>query len=464
MGSSESLFILLLKAALTAYDVSLVRNFDPYEGVETARLAAMHHIQPLILDAAYQCGVKEALPADLIHSSAQLSVLQTQRNTRKLSIYHDLSTQGIPVSFLGGIICRALYIHMDQIGCSEENLVFPAGYLPAIRAYFLNRGYLPEADGAVYADRALQQYFHLYPVEEDTLKINEQVMFKNVSGGMSIDIQRQSVTGLSAAQQVLWLIGTACRIIPSVKTQLMAVCDLSLFIQAFENQIDWKTVRAWCRERELGNTVRDLIMVVNEKLGFDTNQSLIEFSGETGKQSSGLEEETLQEALWDAILYSNGETLDQYNTFEHLSAIRARVQGGSRERLYISGASMTPFLAHRRDSVMLTKQDQPLKAGDIVFYQRKSGQFILHRIYHVEKNEGRLAYDIVGDGQTQIEYNVLPDQIFAVVYEANRKGRVVTPKSFWWRFFQGPWRWIMPMRPLVTKTYTRIRGKSGKQL
>ena len=49
--------------------------------------------------------------------------------------------------------------------------------------------------------------------------------------------------------------------------------------------------------------------------------------------------------------------------------------------LVISGGSMSPFLAHGRDTGCLSKVDRPLKRGDMILYQRDSGKYILHRIW-----------------------------------------------------------------------------------
>ena len=80
--------------------------------------------------------------------------------------------------------------------------------------------------------------------------------------------------------------------------------------------------------------------------------------------------------------------------------------------LQITGSSMTPFLAPGRDSVMLSKPKCPLRAGDMVLYQRDGGAYVLHRIVRREQDG---TFSIIGDGQDQIETGIRADQIFAVV-------------------------------------------------
>lgn len=120
--------------------------------------------------------------------------------------------------------------------------------------------------------------------------------------------------------------------------------------------------------------------------------------------------------------------------------------------LIISGYSMTPFLAHRRDTVYLSKIDRPLKRGDMVFYRRDSGAYILHRVYRVEKD----TFTFVGDAQTQLEPGIRPDQTLALVTAVRRKGKLLRKGSFWWDFFEKVWIRMVPARPGVLKAYALI--------
>ena len=117
--------------------------------------------------------------------------------------------------------------------------------------------------------------------------------------------------------------------------------------------------------------------------------------------------------------------------------------------LQVSGNSMAPFLVHGRDTVFLSRVDRPLKVGDIVLYQRKSGSYILHRICRLE-GEG---FCMVGDAQTVLEHGIQRDQIFAVVLWALRKGKRQAPGSFWWEFFEKIWVRMVPWRPLMRRLY-----------
>ena len=96
------------------------------------------------------------------------------------------------------------------------------------------------------------------------------------------------------------------------------------------------------------------------------------------------------------------------DTREYVSALREIVEQGGEVSMVIWGSSMAPFLVHGRDIIFFSSPDRPLRRGDMVFYQRENGQFVMHRIYRVTKE----GYDMVGDGQTQIEQGIRREQIF----------------------------------------------------
>lgn len=137
------------------------------------------------------------------------------------------------------------------------------------------------------------------------------------------------------------------------------------------------------------------------------------------------------------------------DTDAYVSALRDLVNEGKECRLLISGSSMAPFLVHERDSIIFSKPQRELQRGDMVFYQRENGQFVMHRILHV-KPEGLY---IVGDAQTEIEGPVNPSQVFAVVTKAQRKGKWIGPGDFWWWFFRTVWLRLVPVRKIILKLY-----------
>lgn len=144
------------------------------------------------------------------------------------------------------------------------------------------------------------------------------------------------------------------------------------------------------------------------------------------------------------------------DTREYVSMLRELTEEGKEVSMVISGSSMSPFLIHARDLICFKKPDRELRRGDMVFYQRDSGQYVMHRICKV-RPEG---YYIVGDAQKEIEGPVRRDQIFALITKVRRKGKWMEPGDFWWEFFARVWIRMIPIRQWIVQGYGRMKRGS----
>ena len=128
------------------------------------------------------------------------------------------------------------------------------------------------------------------------------------------------------------------------------------------------------------------------------------------------------------------------------------IEEGKEVSMLVFGSSMAPFLIHARDMIYFKKPDRELQKGDIVFFRRKSGQFVMHRIWKI-RPEG---YYIVGDAQTQIEGPVKREQIFALITKVRRKEKWLEPGDFWWEFFEHVWLHMIPLRRGIMWCYAKV--------
>lgn len=139
-------------------------------------------------------------------------------------------------------------------------------------------------------------------------------------------------------------------------------------------------------------------------------------------------------------------------TEAYVSVLRELTEEGREVNIRVAGNSMLPFLVHERDYVYFKEPDRELRAGDIVFYQRKNGQYVMHRIWKVKDGQ----FYMVGDAQVYIEGPLEREQIFALVTKVVRKGRELKPGSFWWEFFEHIWIKIVPLRRRIIRAYGKI--------
>lgn len=118
-------------------------------------------------------------------------------------------------------------------------------------------------------------------------------------------------------------------------------------------------------------------------------------------------------------------------------AIKETLLGGGTVELPITGTSMFPLLKAGRDTVII-KADSEYGIGDIIFYRRDDGHFVLHRIVGTDEN----GFILCGDNQTQLEKNITDRHIIAKVIEINRDGKIIKPQDpkylkkvdFWIKF------------------------------
>ena len=140
------------------------------------------------------------------------------------------------------------------------------------------------------------------------------------------------------------------------------------------------------------------------------------------------------------------------DTVQYVSALRELTEEGKEVSMRIAGNSMSPFLVHERDYIRFRKPERELKVGDMVFFQRENGQFVMHRICKV-KPEG---YYIIGDAQTDVEGPVKDSQIFAIITQVMRKGKWIDSTDFWWKFFEKIWIKMVAIRRPIVSIYTFI--------
>ena len=86
------------------------------------------------------------------------------------------------------------------------------------------------------------------------------------------------------------------------------------------------------------------------------------------------------------------------------------VSSGGEFRFFHKGTSMNPLLRQGIDSVVIVSPEN-LKKNDIALYKRANGQFVMHRIIKIKKDE----YIMCGDNQYEHEHGIKKENILAKV-------------------------------------------------
>ena len=64
----------------------------------------------------------------------------------------------------------------------------------------------------------------------------------------------------------------------------------------------------------------------------------------------------------------------------YMPVLRELLAQGQSVSLTVTGESMSPFLRHGRDQIRLAAVTAPPQRGDMVFFRRRNGQYIMHRV------------------------------------------------------------------------------------
>lgn len=122
------------------------------------------------------------------------------------------------------------------------------------------------------------------------------------------------------------------------------------------------------------------------------------------------------------------------------------------------GDSMMPLIKEGRDLLVISKTNGRLKKYDVPLYKRDTGQYVLHRIIRVRKND----YVICGDNRYNKEYGITDRHIIGVLTAVIRSGREIPVTQFSYRFYVYVWYFLFPVRSLIMRTKNVLR-KLGKK-
>lgn len=139
--------------------------------------------------------------------------------------------------------------------------------------------------------------------------------------------------------------------------------------------------------------------------------------------------------------------------FEQLMPlIRERIAAGESVRFSPRGTSMLPMLRQGVDEVVLSPVPDKLKKYDLPFYQRRNGQFVLHRIVAVGQ-----TYTCIGDNQFELEPGLEHSQMIGVVTAFTRAGREHTVNELSYRIYCRVWHHSRALRHFWRRVAWKLR-------
>ncbi len=144
----------------------------------------------------------------------------------------------------------------------------------------------------------------------------------------------------------------------------------------------------------------------------------------------------------------------EVDTREYVTVLKEMVAQGMEVSATIFGTSMEPFLKDKRDRIYFRNTEGTIKKGDMVFFQRKTGEYVMHRVMRIRNHQ----YYMAGDHQTFLEGPIETTQIFAKVVSVERAGVWLTEEDRIWKFYANWWRRLFWLRKVGNKL-KRVIGK-----
>jgi len=115
-----------------------------------------------------------------------------------------------------------------------------------------------------------------------------------------------------------------------------------------------------------------------------------------------------------------------------------------------NGQSMHPYIRGGKHRVTISPITDPIQKNDVVFYQRKNGVFVLHRVIRVH-SDGSLTF--CGDRQFSLEEGIEPSQCIAKLTAVERNGKSHSPRSF----FSRCWCFFLPVLRFTYRIGSKIK-------
>ncbi len=279
---TEQMLLQAIKAALCETHVDWADE-TPQELDGLMHLALQHKLQPLVLQAIYDCPAAKAWPAlEQSRSAAKAQVMaQTAKTAEFLALYQTFGDAGCAPLVVKGILCRDLYPNGDLRQSGDEDLfAAPQQFSDCCRVLREN-GFAPfgQADidtadeiGWKKPGSVLRIELHrsLFTQTTEAVKdlqslfadgFNTQETYLLASGN--------SVCSMSKHDHLLYLLLHAYKHFIRGGFGIRQVCDIGLWAKKYNAAIDWEKLFS---QAEQTNTVKfsaAVFRIAKKNLGID---------------------------------------------------------------------------------------------------------------------------------------------------------------------------------------------------
>ena len=126
----------------------------------------------------------------------------------------------------------------------------------------------------------------------------------------------------------------------------------------------------------------------------------------------------------------------QYSIDDLAPVITSLLAEGKKVIVSAAGNSMYPLIRNQKDAIVLTAyKGESVSIGDMIFYKRTNGQYVLHRVVAIENGE----FTLMGDNQTLQEKGITNQQIIALPIAVIRGKKTIDINSKGYLLYKKAW-------------------------
>jgi hypothetical protein len=261
MERRYELFLQALRCALGDREAPWGAEVDAETVLQVLDLAQEHHVLPLIFQAVYKCpGAVELAPeiySECKQATIQTVMTQTIKTEEFLELYNHLLEQGVKPLVVKGIVCRSLYPQPDYRYSGDEDVFCGEAQFPACHSAMIQFGMEPGGPGlepyeVPYRKAGSPLYIELHKTlfarDHDVFSECNALFADAFRRAVALEIHGQSVYTLCPTDHMLYLIVHALKHFLHSGFGIRQVCDMVLFANHYDSQIDWAYILEKCRE------------------------------------------------------------------------------------------------------------------------------------------------------------------------------------------------------------------------
>ncbi len=359
MDSTERLFLDALRYGLAGVPVPWTEAPERSAQIALLRLARAQALLPVLVQALYSCpATREGSALQSARREARaVTVRQATRTAEFMLLLRELEACGLRPVVLKGAVCRSLYPEPEQRLSTDEDLLIAPEDFPAYHDALLACGLqllrtdepLEDPEEVTYVDPErdlyLELHMRLFAAESGAYGDCNKLFVGALNRAVETGLYGTRIRTLSPTDHLLFLLCHAYKHILHGGVGIRHICDLCLFSQQYEAEIDWSRVRRGAEQQRIETLSAAFFRIGERHLGIPAPAAFADLTPD---------EEPLVHDCLTGGLYGADDPDRLHSSTLTLEAVAAEKQGRRRrglvKALFPSAATLSgrfPYLYKR---------------------------------------------------------------------------------------------------------------------